>query len=601
MSNSTIPRSIMVETLYRQGDAAHDARRLDEAERLLRAALAADPGHWLSRYTLAVVLQDQGRHADAVPLYATALEARPNHLKAWNNYGIALQYSGRRDAAIDAFRRALSLSPDHSGALLNLSGLLAEVGCTDEARAVLDPYCSASAPNLFDLRRALILPPVAASAADLAQRRAAMLDDLRRIAEQPPRLHDPLREVGRTPFFLPYQPDGDREILETLAALYRRACPELSYQAPAVIAGKVATPANGRRRIGFASFFFYEHSVGRVIRGLVEHLPRDRFEVVVVFLGGQANDPLAQAMAGAADQVLVTPYDLAAARQMIAEARLDLLCLPDFGIDPLSYFLGFARLAPVQCTTWGHAETSGLDSIDWFVSTEFFERADADADYTERLYRLPGVASPAFYMRPPHPAGGVSRIASDRGPNYFCAQTINQLHPDFDALIAGILAPQPSARLYLVRSAELVWNEALATRLAAALGETMAQVVWLDPMSRADYEATMASADVILDSPHFTGGHTSLDAFALAKPVVTLAGASMRSRFTAGFYRAMGLAEVLTENAEAYIQQAVFLGENPPARAALAQQIAQRNPVLFEDEKVPARWAEFFERVLSVR
>lgn len=600
MNNSTIPVSILVETLYRQGDAAHDARRFDAAERLLRAALAADPGHWLSRYTLAVVLQDLGRHGEAADLYAAALAAKPEHLKAWNNYGIALQYSGQREAAINAFRRALSLSPGHPGALLNLSGLLAEAGRSDEARALLDPHCSADEPNLFDLRRALILPPVASSATDLERRRAVMLADLRRMAERPPRLHDPLREVGRTPFYLAYQPDSDREILEALATFYRRACPELSYVAPGCGPGEVAASPGGRRRIGFASFYFYEHSVGRVIRGLVERLPRDRFEVVVIFLGGPADDALARAMAEAADQVVDTPYDLAAARQIIAETRLDLLCLPDFGMDPLSYFLGFARLAPVQCTTWGHAETSGLTSIDWFVSTEGFERPDADIDYSERLFRLPGVTSPAFYPRPPRLAGGVSRITTG-GPNYFCPQTLYKLHPDFDSLVAGILGPQPAARLYLVRAAEPAWNEALATRLAASLGAIMAQVVWLDHMSRADYQASMASADVILDPPHFTGGNTSLEAFALAKPVVTLQGASMRSRFTAGFYRAMGLAEVIAESNAAYIEQAIDLGQNPSARAALAQQIAESNGVLFEDQNVPARWADFFDQVLNVR
>jgi predicted O-linked N-acetylglucosamine transferase (SPINDLY family) len=601
LNNSTIPVSILVETLYRQGDAAHDAGRLDAAERLLRAALAADPGHWLSRYTLAVVLQDRGHHDQAAALYAAALAVKPDHLKAWNNYGIALQYSGRREAAIDAFRRALELSPGHAGALLNLSGLLAETGRTDEARAVLDPFCSVDAPNLFDLRRALILPPVAASTAELKRRRTEMLQDLRRITERPPRLHDPLREVGRTPFYLAYQPDSDREILEALATLYRRACPELSFVAPGCRAGEVATKPGGRRRIGFASFYFYEHSVGRVIRGLVERLPRERFEVVVVFLGGQADDPLARDMAAAADEVVATPYDLAAARQIIAETRLDLLCLPDSGMDPLSYFLGFARLAPVQCTTWGLAETSGLDTIDWFVSAAAFERPDADADYIERLHRLPGVASPACYARPSQLPGGVSHLTAGSGPNYFCPQTLYKLHPDFDALVAGILAAQPSARLYLVRAAEPAWNGALVTRLAAVLGTAMAQVVWLDHLSRADYQATMADADVILDPPHFTGGNTSLEAFALAKPVVTLQGATLRSRLTAGFYRAMGLAEVIAKSNTAYIEQAIELGQNPASRAALAQRIAEANGVLFDDENVPARWADFFAQVLSAR
>jgi len=450
-----------------------------------------------------------------------------------------------------------------------------------------------------------MVPPVARSAAELDARRDEMRRDLQRVALRPPRLGNPLREVGRTPFYLAYQAASNRDLLEQLATIYRSACPELSFVAAGVTRrqAKGEQGEQGRRaRIGFASFFLYEHSVGRVIRGLVEHLPRDQLEIVAIFLGGQSDDPVSRAIAGAADQVIATPYALVEARQAIAEADLDVLVLPDFGLEPLSYFLGFARLAPVQCTTWGHAETSGIDTIDWFVSAEGFERPEADADYTERLYRLPAVASPSYYARPVFPAGGQSLIAQGEavgaGVSLLCLQTVYKLHPDFDAMLGGILSRLPSARIYLVRSNEAEWNAQLRDRLQKSLGGQSERVLWLDPMSRADYRATIVAADVILDSPHFTGGITSLDAFTLAKPVVTLQGNTMRSRFTAGFYRAMGLSSLITESPDDYVNQAVQLGENPSWRATVSAQIAARNSILFDDPRVLAAWTDFFDFAL---
>ena len=38
------------------------------------------------------------------------------------------------------------------------------------------------------------------------------------------------------------------------------------------------------------------------------------------------------------------------------------------------FYLAFARLAPIQITTWGHSETSGIDTVDYFVSSKYFER-----------------------------------------------------------------------------------------------------------------------------------------------------------------------------------------------------------------------------------
>lgn len=587
------------ESFYREGDAAHDAGQLDAAERLLRAALVVDPAHWMARYTLAVVLQDAGKHDAALPLYAQALAANPRHAKAWNNYGVALQYLRQTDEAIAAYRRALAIDPLHGGALGNLSGLLAQAGRVDEARLLLAPHCNPVAPNLFDLRRALMLPPVPASTADLVARRTSMLADLRRIAERPPRLVDPLREVGRTPFYLAYQPDSDREILQTLALLYRRACPELSFAAPGCGADRSFVPG-ARIRVGFASFFFYEHSVARAMHGLIEHLPRDRFEVIVIFIGGRAGDDMAARIAETADRSIETAYDLDTARRAIAGLELDVLCLPDFGMDPLSYFLGFARLAPVQCTTWGHAETSGLETIDWFVSAEVFERQNAQEDYSERLYCLPAVASPSWYPRPPALPGGSSRIPVGAGPSYFCAQTLYKLHPDFDAMIAGILQRQPAARLYLVLAAEGDWNRMLRHRLENTLGSLLDQVVWLEKMSRADYQATLVSADIILDPPHFTGGNTSLEAFAVARPIVTLEGLTMRSRFTAGFYRAMGLPEMISRTPEEYIHRAVALGTDKSLRHDAGRKIAAASSILFEDPAVISGWAGFFDRAMAL-
>ncbi len=41
-------------------------------------------------------------------------------------------------------------------------------------------------------------------------------------------------------------------------------------------------------------------------------------------------------------------------------SSLDILFYPDLGMTPLTYFLAFARLAPVQCVSWGHPVTTGI-------------------------------------------------------------------------------------------------------------------------------------------------------------------------------------------------------------------------------------------------
>src|SRR5207237_6369697 len=126
---------------------------------------------------------------------------------------------------------------------------------------------------------------------------------------------------------------------------------------------------------------------GKLTPGFIEHLDRERFEVVVIDAGAPPG-PTGAAIAAAADRAVRIPRRLGPARQHVADLALDLLFFPDIGMDAITSFLAFARMAPVQLTTWGHPMTTGLPSIDWFVSADGLETEGADRFYSERLARL---------------------------------------------------------------------------------------------------------------------------------------------------------------------------------------------------------------------
>src|SRR5205823_13990409 len=61
----------------------------------------------------------------------------------------------------------------------------------------------------------------------------------------------------------------------------------------------------------------------------------------------------------------------------------------DIGDVGTEYQVGIFRLARVQALAWGCPFTSGLPSIDEYISSDFMEAPEADTHYTERLLRLP--------------------------------------------------------------------------------------------------------------------------------------------------------------------------------------------------------------------
>ena len=134
-------------------------------------------------------------------------------------------------------------------------------------------------------------------------------------------------------------------------------------------------------------------------------------------------------------------------------------------MDVRTYFLAFARMAPVQCVTWGHPDTTGIPNVDYFVSGEQIEPKDGANHYSEELYRLP--APPTYYPFPEIPDGLKVRAdfaISQTRTFYLCPQSAVKFHPDIDQLFAGVLRNDDDADIYVIEGAVGHWTEQLRER-----------------------------------------------------------------------------------------------------------------------------------------
>ena len=155
--------------------------------------------------------------------------------------------------------------------------------------------------------------------------------------------------------------------------------------------------SDGRLRVGFLSAYFRDHTIGRLNLGRIKHLDRTKFEVTVLSAASREDSVAAQFRA-VADRNCPLPRNVEAARAAIADQDLDVLIFTDVGMDSLTATLAWSRMAPVQCVGWGHPDTTGSPHIDYFLSSELLETADADAHYSERLVRLPLLGT--YFERP---------------------------------------------------------------------------------------------------------------------------------------------------------------------------------------------------------
>jgi predicted O-linked N-acetylglucosamine transferase (SPINDLY family) len=122
-------------------------------------------------------------------------------------------------------------------------------------------------------------------------------------------------------------------------------------------------------------------------------------------------------------------------------------------------------------------------------------------------------------------------------------------------------------------------------------------VHFLPRQSGADFASLIDACDVMLDTPHFNGMNTSLEAFALGVPVVTSPTELQRGRHTTGMYRKMGFMECVAQTGEDYVRLALRLGRDTDYRRHVRGEIRQRSEALFEDRRAVEQFERFFESV----
>lgn len=541
-------------------------------------------------YNIGVHQFSSGQHAQAEQSFATCRLLVPHHEDATNNLAGMLVMRGEVAQAIPLYEAVLKVNPRRHAAMFDLAVCLEREDRLDEASglyrklAVLRPDDGAAA-----MRDAVLVPsvlPDLAAVASYRQRTDRLLDV---FLQSPLRIPHPERSNGSY-FYFSYHGLGNRALNEKLARAYLHATPSLAWTAPHVPGWAAPT---GRIRIGILSENLCDHSIGQTSRGIVAQLDRSRFEVVVVHIGTPRQDAVHDWINRHADRLVhARVQSLQSARESIAEVALDIAFWQDIGMSPFTYFLAFSRLAPVQVTSFGHPDTTGIPAIDHFISSELYEPEDAQAEYSEKLVQLPGAGTLSYYYRPEPPAdlGRSAFGLPEEGPLYICPQTLFKIHPDMDDLLHRIQQRDPSARFVLIEPRQAHLKAGILKRLGARYPQLLPALVWIPRIAdQPRYKALLRCADAMLDTVHFNGQNTNLEAFSLGLPVVTLPTGLHRGRHTYGMYRAMDFMDLVADSSDAYADLAVRLAHDGAFAGACRSRIAQSCGVLYENADFMAR------------
>ena len=555
-----------------------------------------DPAQWLAAGEAALA---RGAPAEAEAAFARAQQLAPNAIPALDGLARAAEQLGKADGEIWARRQLASLRPESAIAHAELGDALRRDDRNDEAAsAFFLARGRAPGDRLIRWLGWQTLPIVQPDHAALERARSLWQRELaafeHELAARPPS-RDEARALltAGTAFHRHYlgEPlvEDQRHYGAVLRTLARAAHPELA---------DAATRGSGgaRLRVGFVSAHFREHTVAKLFARWVTDLDPARHERVVISLEAH-DDAWTRRIRAGADRWIEAPADIHALPALVADARCDVLVHLDIGMHANSQLLPALRLAPVQATTWGHPITSGLETVDAYLTPGSMELPDADARYTERLVRLPRLS--VDYDRPAEPSDHRVELPAGARGYFFCAQSAHKLHPGHDAVFASLCARNPEHPLVLVPHPKAHVRDALERRLAKAFRaaglDPARHLVLLPGLRNADFLAVARDATVLLDSFDWSGANTTIEALASGTPVVTRPGTTMRARHTAAIAGLLGLDELVVDTTEAYVELAGAIAREPDRREALATTIRERNDALYRDPAAVPSFAAWLE------
>jgi len=545
-------------------------------------------------------LFQQGRLRESLAAHDEALKLAPNAVVIYLSAARVAHALELQQLSLQHFEAAARIDPQCYQAVEGARRICAGAGLAERAThyAALLNDLAPSAESLLSTK--LIVPSILPSLAAIGEIRARYAQGIAQLLESPLQLPAPGGALGVTGFFLAYHGENDRELQIATAKLFLQVIPSLTFTAPHCAERRPGGQRTGRIRIGFISRFFAAHSIFSTSIGLIEKLPRDRFEVTALRIRPSRDDEATARVRAAADQTVELDPDFYRAREQIAQLALDILFYQDIGMEPISYFLAFARLAPVQCVSFGHPNTTGIPTMDYFISNDLFEPPAADAHYSEKLVLLHDLPTLAYYHEPVVPIESATRESFGlpaAATLYVCPQTLFKLHPEFDGILRGILERDPRGLVVLIAGQFQEFTDRLRTRFERTLAEFGRRVVFLPCLPFERFMQLLCLAEVVLDTIHFNGMNSSLQAFSLGIPVVTLPGRFQRGRHTQAMYRKMGIDECIARDARDYIDIALRIGTDRQHAGELRRQILARKFVLFEDPRVIDEFEHFFVRV----
>jgi FkbM family methyltransferase len=589
------------------GELLHDQGNYDAAICEYKKTLQIQPNFPETYYNLGNIAKDQRRLAEAISNFQKAIEFKPNFAEAYNNLGLSYNDQDQPNEAVDCYQKALQLKPDLVEAYYNL-GIVHQIRGKYQAGLRFYEQALQINPDYSPAKWLyyLSLPILYDTEADIIAHRRRFADKLdtliseTKLASPEDKQHALKGVSSTTNFYLQYQGQNDLDLQKKYGSFVCRVM-AANYPSWSTSIKRSKSGIGKKIHVGYVSSFMRNHTVGVYLMGWLENHDRSEFKISCYHIGNQT-DALTKMFQQRCDHFYQIGGNIEAAAEQIIADDLDILVFTDIGMNAPATQLAALRLAPVQCKGWGHPVTTGLPTIDYYLSSDLMEPENAPNHYSEELVRLPNLA--LAYKRPNLPTHPKSRgelgIREDAFV-YLISQSLFKLLPQHDAIYPRIAVEVPNAQFIFISHKNAEVTAKFKHRLARAFRAFELNLddfcIFLPRLNHPDFLSLNLSSDVLLDTFSWSGGNTTLEGISCNLPVVTCPGEFMRGRHACAMLKMMGISETIAKDKADYIKVAVRLGRDRNFYLQCKRLIGKNRSKLFGDKSCIPALEDFYRQV----
>ena len=578
------------------GVALKKLNRFSEAHLAFKRAIQIKPDYVEAHNNLGNLQIEQGKIKESIGNFKEAIKIKPDYVEAYSNLGIAFHQLGDFDESFACYQKAIKLQPNFTKLYNNLAASLTYQGRIDEAKKNYNEAFKIEPKRTeYVINANLIMPAIPESRADIEIWRKKYIFSIDTLTNYKHSINDPQKTINPPTFSLAYGDSKNLEVMKKISKFFRHALPIINYKFQK---NKKTISNNKKIKVGFISEFFTDHTIGKLYKGLIKNINKDKFELVIFHTSNTKPGFIKDEINNYPDKVINLFGSISDQQKQIENEFLDIIFYPDIGMSASTYFLAYARLAPIQIMSWGHPETSGIDTIDYFLSSSLIETPDSQSFYSEKLVCIDRM--PMCFIPPDEPKEELKHAdfgLSESKNLYCCPQTLFKIHPDFDLALAAIVKKDPKCLIIMIETKHKSHVEKLRKRWKKNFSSLNDNVLFVKNMPLKRFLSLIKISNVLLDPFHFGSGLSFSESLVVGTPTITMPGKFMRSRVAAGGYKQMKILNApIAKSVDEYVKIATELANDTKKNLLLRENLKEGAKLhLFNDLVAVKRFETIFE------